>query len=133
MTPIVCVGETLAERDAGETASVVQRQLEAVLSIAAGADSRTRCWHTSRCGRSAPDANATPEQARDVHRVLRSRVAAHDAGSRARIADSLRRQREGGECRGAFRDAGTGRRMIGGASLVAQDFLAIGRAARKET
>ena len=132
MTPILCVGETLAERDAGKTENVVQRQLDAVLSGAGiGAFAKAvlayePVWAIGT-GR-----NATPEQARDVHAFLRARLAREDAG----VARELRIL-YGGSVKAAnaaalFAMQELDGGLIGGASLVAQEFLAIGRAARKE-
>jgi triosephosphate isomerase len=131
MTPILCVGETLAERDAGTTESVVRRQLDAVLSGGARAFANAvlayePVWAIGT-GR-----NATPEQARDVHAFLRARLAREDAG----VARELRIL-YGGSVKAAnaaalFAMPEVDGGLIGGASLVAQEFLAIGRAARKE-
>jgi triosephosphate isomerase (TIM) len=132
MTPILCVGETLAERDAGKTQSVVQRQLDAVLSAATGRGFANAVLAYEPVWAIGTGRNATPEQARDVHAFLRSRVAAEDAG----IARELRIL-YGGSVKAAnaaalFAMPELDGGLIGGASLVAQEFLAIGRAARKE-
>ena len=131
MTPILCVGETLAERDAGKTESTVARQLDAVLSGGAGAFAHAvlayePVWAIGT-GR-----NATPEQARDVHAFLRGRVAEMDGG----VARNLRIL-YGGSVKAAnaaalFAMPDVDGGLIGGASLVATEFLAIARAARKE-
>ena len=131
MTPILCVGETLAERDSGNTESVVGRQLEAVLS-GAGAPAFAKAvlayepvWAIGT-GR-----NATPEQARDVHAFLRARIARDDAsvaqGLRILYGGSVKAANAGALFAMPELDGG----LIGGASLVAQEFLAIARAARK--
>jgi triosephosphate isomerase len=132
MTPILCVGETLAERDAGKTESVVQRQLDAVLAVAAGRGFAHAVLAYEPVWAIGSGRNATPEQARDVHAFLRSRVAAQDAG----IARELRIL-YGGSVKAAnaaalFAMPELDGGLIGGASLVAQEFLAIGRAAHKE-
>jgi triosephosphate isomerase len=79
LVPVLCVGETLAEREAGATAAVVQRQLEAVLQRA-GAQALAQAvvayepvWAIGT-GRTA-----SPEQAQEVHALLRARVAQEDA------------------------------------------------------
>ena len=132
MTPILCVGETLAERDAGKTESVVQRQLDAVLAAAAGRGFANAVLAYEPVWAIGTGRNATPGQARDVHAFLRSRVAAQGAG----IARELRIL-YGGSVKAAnaaalFAMPELDGGLIGGASLVAQEFLAIGRAARKE-
>ena len=132
MTPILCVGETLAERDAGRTEEVVQRQLEAVLSGAGAGAFANAVLAYEPVWAIGTGRNATPEQARDVHAFLRSRIARENAG----IAQGLRIL-YGGSVKAAnaaalFAVGELDGGLIGGASLVAQEFLAIGRAARKE-
>ena len=133
MTPILCVGETLAERDAGKTESVVQRQLEAVLSVAAGRGFANAVLAYEPVWAIGTGRNATPEQARDVHAFLRSRVAAHDAGAARELRILYGGSVKAANAAALFAMPELDGGLIGGASLVAQDFLAIGRAARKET
>jgi triosephosphate isomerase len=116
LTPIVCVGETLEEREAGRTEEVVARQLEAV-NFQGGVMAYEPVWAIGT-GR-----NATPEQAQAVHAFLRKKVSndtviLYGGSVKAQNAASLF----------AMPDVDGG--LIGGASLVADDFLAILRAAR---
>jgi len=132
MTPILCVGETLAERDGGKTESVVQRQLEAVLAVSAGRGFANAVLAYEPVWAIGTGRNATPEQAREVHAFLRERIAREDAG----VARGLRIL-YGGSVKAAnaaalFAMGEVDGGLIGGASLIAQEFLAIGRAARKE-
>ena len=132
MTPILCVGETLAERDGGKTESVVQRQLEAVLAVSAGRGFANAVLAYEPVWAIGTGRNATPEQAREVHVFLRERIAREDAG----VARGLRIL-YGGSVKAAnaaalFAMGEVDGGLIGGASLIAQEFLAIGRAARKE-
>ena len=132
MTPIVCVGETLAERDAGKTQNVVQRQLEAVLARAGVRGFANAVLAYEPVWAIGTGRNATPEQAREVHAFLRARIEKEDAG----IARELRIL-YGGSVKAAnaaalFAMPELDGGLIGGASLVAEDFIAIGRAARKE-
>jgi len=129
LTPVLCVGETLAEREGGGTEQVVARQIDAVLeSLGAAAMARAvlayePVWAIGT-GRTA-----TPQQAQDVHAFLRGRVAAQDAG----VAAGLRILYGGSVKPGnaaeifAMQDVDGG--LIGGASLVSDDFLAICKAA----
>src|SRR6185436_13755248 len=133
MTPIVCVGETLAERDARKTESVVQRQLEAVLSIAGGGGFANAVLAYEPVWAIGTGRNATPEQARDVHAFLRSRVAAQDAGTARELRILYGGSVKAANAAALFAMPELDGGLIGGASLVAQDFLAIGRAAREET
>lgn len=129
VTPILCVGETLAERESGRTEATVERQLRAVLdhagvhSLARAAVAYEPVWAIGT-GRTA-----TPEQAQQVHRFLREKIAAQDA----RIAENVRIL-YGGSVKGSnalelFRQPDIDGGLIGGASLVAEEFLAICRAA----
>jgi triosephosphate isomerase len=125
LIPILCVGEQLADREAERTEAVVARQLDAVLELC-GAPSLAKAvvayepvWAIGT-GR-----NATPEQAQAVHAFIRARVAAADA----RIAAELRILYGGSVKAGnaaelfAMPDVDGG--LIGGASLKADEFLAI--------
>jgi len=132
MTPILCVGETLAERDGEKTESVVRRQLEAVLAVAKGRAFASAVLAYEPVWAIGTGRNATPEQARDLHAFLRARVAREDAA----VARELRIL-YGGSVRAAnaaalFAMPEVDGGLIGGASLVAQEFLAIASAARKE-
>jgi triosephosphate isomerase len=130
LRPIVCVGETLAEREAGRTEAVVSAQLAAVLD-AIGADGLARgalayepVWAIGT-GR-----NATPAQAQEVHHALRAQVARKDgaaaAGLRILYGGSVKPANAGELFSQQDIDGG----LIGGASLSAADFLAICAAAR---
>ena len=124
LTPIVCVGELLSEREAGTTDAVVMRQLDAVLAVL-GADAARVVVAYEPVWAIGTGRTATPEQAQDVHATLRARLAKAGAGDipllyggsvKADNAASLfgRRDIDGG--------------LIGGASLKAAEFLAIARA-----
>jgi triosephosphate isomerase (TIM) len=127
---IVCVGESLAEREAGSTLQVVKRQLDAVLArigaegLARGALAYEPVWAIGT-GRTA-----TPVQAQEVHAALRVHVAGRDET----VAGALRIL-YGGSVKPAnatelFGQPDIDGGLIGGASLVADDFAAICAAAR---
>ena len=130
LRPIVCVGETLAEREAGRTQEVVTRQLAAALEaigaagLARGALAYEPVWAIGT-GR-----NATAEQAQEVHAALRAQVARSDAA-----AASALRILYGGSVKPAnaaelFSQQDIDGGLIGGAALAASDFLAICAAVR---
>jgi triosephosphate isomerase len=119
LTPILCVGETLAEREAGKTEQVVARQLDAVRSFGKAVLAYEPVWAIGT-GRTA-----SPEQAQQVHAFLRKRV---PGGTRIIYGGSVKAQ-NAAELFG-LPDVDGG--LIGGASLVAQDFIAIVRAAGGE-
>ena len=129
MTPILCVGETLQEREAGATEATVGRQLDAVIAGSDAAAFAQAVVAYEPVWAIGTGRNATPEQAQAVHAFLRRRIAASDAD----VAQDLRILYGGSVKAGnaaaifAMRDVDGG--LIGGASLVAEDFLAIMRAA----
>jgi triosephosphate isomerase len=130
LRPIVCVGETLAEREAGRTQAVVRAQLAAVLE-AIGADALTRgalayepVWAIGT-GR-----NATPAQAQEVHAALRAQVAERDGAAAAALRILYGGSVKASNARELFGQNDIDGGLIGGASLVASDFLAICAAVR---
>lgn len=127
ITPIVCVGETLAERDSGQTEAVVKRQLSAVihtLGHCAGemVVAYEPVWAIGT-GRTA-----TPEQAQAVHAVLRAQLqaaTAHANDIKILYGGSVKPDNAATLFAQPDIDGG----LIGGASLKAADFIAICRAA----
>ena len=129
LVPILCVGETLAERDADETEKIVARQLRAVLE-ANGIEAFTGAviayepvWAIGT-GRTA-----TPEQAQSVHAFIRGEL----SQANRTVADNLRIL-YGGSVKAAnaaelFKEPDIDGGLIGGASLDATEFLAICEAA----
>ena len=127
ITPIVCVGETLAQRDAGETEAVVKRQLSVVIhQLAHCAGEMVVAYEpvwAIGTGRTA-----TPEQAQHVHAVLRAQLqAATGHADRMRILYGGSVKADNAAALFAQPDIDGG--LIGGASLKALDFIAICRAA----
>ena len=88
VTPIVCVGETLAEREAGQTDAVVKRQLSRGDAPARRPRRRRSSSPTSRSGRSAPARPRRPAEAQEVHALLRAQLAGSDDARRRRCASS---------------------------------------------
>ena len=127
ITPIVCVGETLAQREAGETEAVVKRQLSAVihaLGHCAGeivvAYEPVWAIGTGRV--------ATPEQAQAVHALLRAQLKAATSNADAmKILYGGSMKPDNAATLMAQPDIDGG--LIGGASLKAADFVVICRAA----
>ena len=127
VTPIVCVGESLAQREAGETDVVVKRQLSAVIHTLAHCAGEMvvayePVWAIGT-GRTA-----SPEQAQAVHAVLRTQLRAATAqADRMKIlyGGSVKAD----NARSLFAQPDVDGGLIGGASLKADDFIAICRAA----
>ena len=124
MTPILCVGETLDEREGGRTERVVGRQLDAVLdgcgkkAVEAAVVAYEPVWAIGT-GR-----NATPGQAQAVHAFLRGKLS---ADTRILYGGSVKKDNAASLF--AMPDVDGG--LVGGASLVAADFVAIAAAAQK--
>jgi triosephosphate isomerase (TIM) len=123
ITPIVCVGETLAERDAGLTVEVVKRQLAAVIHVNGHCISEIVVAYEPVWA-IGTGKTATPEQAQQVHAVLRAQLrAASDKADRIHILYGGSMNAANAETLLAQPDIDGG--LIGGASLKAADFLAI--------
>lgn len=125
LVPILCVGETLEERESGKTEEVVARHIDAVLdtagpeALAHGVVAYEPVWAIGT------GVTATPDQAQDVHAFLRGRVAAKSQD----VADGLRIL-YGGSMKPGNAAELIGRPdidggLIGGAALKAADFVAI--------
>ncbi len=129
LTPILCVGETLAERDGGITAAVVTRQLGAVIAAAGVASLSRAVLAYEPVWAIGTGKTASPQQAQEVHALIRACVAESDA----LVASELRILYGGsvkpGNARELFAMPDIDGGLIGGASLVAEDFLAICAAA----
>ena len=125
LEPVLCIGETLKEREEGQTEAVVGRQLNAVIN-SVGIDSFGRAaiayepvWAIGT------GLTATPEQAQSVHAFIRDKFSSLDGI----IADQLRIL-YGGSVKGSnaaelFAQSDIDGGLVGGASLTAEDFLAI--------
>lgn len=129
LVPVLCVGETLAEREAGETAAVVGRQLALVIERAGVGALAKAVVAYEPVWAIGTGKTASPAQAQEVHAAIRAQVAALDAG----VASGLQ-VLYGGSVKPQnavelFQQADIDGGLIGGAALVADDFLAICQAA----
>lgn len=127
ITPIVCVGETLAQRESGDTESVVKRQLAAVIHAVGHCTSEIvvayePVWAIGT-GRTA-----SPEQAQAVHAVLRAQLAAATAHPE-RVAILYGGSMNAGNAASLLAQPDIDGGLVGGASLKAADFLSIAAAA----
>lgn len=129
LTPILCVGEQLGERDAGHTHAVVGRQLEAVIAVSGVAGLAHAVVAYEPVWAIGTGRTATPEQAQDVHAFIRGRVAAHDATIAAGLRVLYGGSVKAGNARELFSQPDVDGGLIGGASLKADEFLAIWSAA----
>ena len=129
LVPILCVGESEAERDGGETEAVLARQLDADLARARPAGWARWSSPTSRSGRSEPAGRRPTSRPRRRSRSS-ARGSRRSTPPRRRGPDPLRRLDEAGERRGAARPAGDRRRPRRRRLARPQDFVAICRAAQ---
>jgi triosephosphate isomerase len=125
LIPILCVGEQLNDREMGRTAEVVSRQLEIVLELCGEETLRQAIVAYEPVWAIGTGRNATPEQAQEVHALIRARIAVRDA----RIAAATRIL-YGGSVKASnaaelFSMPDVDGGLIGGASLKADEFLAI--------
>jgi triosephosphate isomerase len=129
LTPILCVGELLAEREANQTEAVVARQLDTVVNLV-GIGALTKSviayepvWAIGT------GKTASPQQAQAVHHFIRTRLAANDAT----VADGLcilyGGSMKGSNAKELISQPDIDGGLIGGASLNAEEFLTICRAA----
>ncbi len=130
LTPILCLGELLAEHEAGSTREVVGRQLEAVVSLTgiggfAGAVIAYEPVWAIGTGRTA-----SPEQAQEVHAFIRERLAQRDGKIAAALTILYGGSVKTGNARELFAQPDVDGGLIGGASLKAEEFLSIVAAAR---
>lgn len=125
LRPILCVGESLAEREAERTLDVVQRQIDAVVARC-GADALAQAeiayepvWAIGT-GRTA-----TPEQAQEVHAAIRAHLAARGCAGAAQLRILYGGSVKAANAQGLFAMPDIDGGLIGGAALVASEFLAI--------
>ena len=125
LVPVLCVGESLAQREAGQTEFVVQQQIEPVLRLGGPAAFENAVLAYEPVWAIGTGRTASPEQAQQVHAFIRSEVASYDA----KIAGLLPIL-YGGSVKGAnaaelFAQPDVDGGLVGGASLLADEFLAI--------
>lgn len=128
ITPIVCVGETLAQREAGQTEEVVKRQLAAVIHTNGHCISEIVVAYEPVWA-IGTGKTATPEQAQQVHAVLRAQLKAATAHSE-RVHILYGGSMNAGNAASLLAQPDIDGGLIGGASLKAPDFLQIIAAAR---
>jgi triosephosphate isomerase len=124
LTPISCVGETLAEREAGRTMEVVGRQVDKVLDAVTADEAKKVVVAYEPVWAIGTGKVATPEQAQEVHAFIRSRIAAKHGQA---VADVLRVLYGGSvkpdNVKGLMALPDVDGALVGGASLKADSFL----------
>jgi len=125
LTPILCVGETLAEREANITVEVVTRQLDAVVANSGVASLAKAVVAYEPVWAIGTGKTATPAQAQEVHAVIRARIAASSPDVAAGLQILYGGSVKPGNAKELFGQPDIDGGLIGGAALVAEDFLGI--------
>lgn len=129
ITPILCIGETLEERESSVTEEVVSRQLNAVIDTQ-GIEALAKCviayepvWAIGT------GKTATPEQAQAVHAFIRNKLASLNADVAEKVQILYGGSMNAANAQELLSQSDIDGGLIGGASLKAEDFLAIGKSA----
>lgn len=130
LRPILCVGESLEERERGHTMKVVSRQLAAVLDLAGVGAMERAVVAYEPVWAIGTGKNATPAQAQEVHAHIRADVAARDAKIAAKLRVLYGGSVKAANAREIFAMPDVDGGLIGGASLKADEFLKICAAAQ---
>lgn len=129
LVPIMCVGETLQDRESSKTEAVIGAQVDALLDVAgldvlnAGIVAYEPVWAIGT------GKTASPEQAQDVHAFIRARIGRRDAKCAERLRILYGGSVKGSNAAALFAMPDVDGGLVGGAALVASDFSQICRAA----
>lgn len=123
--PILCVGETLEQREQNQTIAVVNEQLDAVINLAGIASFSTAVIAYEPVWAIGTGKTATDEQAQEVHKQIREYIAAKDAAIAEKIQILYGGSAKPDNAKGLFAMPDIDGGLIGGASLEAESFLKI--------
>lgn len=129
LVPVLCVGETLDERERGETEAVVSRQLETVIDLAGVGAFRNAVVAYEPVWAIGTGKTATPEQAQAVHAFIRNKIAALDGTIAGQLRILYGGSVNGSNAADLFAREDIDGGLVGGASLTADSFLDICRCA----
>lgn len=127
--PILCVGETLSQRESGEAMAVIVAQIEAVLSKAGIAGFNNAVIAYEPVWAIGTGKTATPEQAQDVHKAIREYLAQYDATIAETIQIVYGGSVKPNNAEAIFAQPDVDGALVGGASLNSNDFVKICNAA----
>jgi triosephosphate isomerase len=125
LIPVLCVGETLEQREAGETKTVVSRQIDAVLELAGIEGFTTAIIAYEPVWAIGTGLTASPEQAQEVHAFIRDKLLRLDGTIGGQLRILYGGSVNGSNAANLFAREDIDGGLVGGASLTAADFLAI--------
>ncbi len=125
LTPIICVGETLKEREAGKTETVVTSQIRGSLDGFSADDLRKTVIAYEPVWAIGTGRVATPEQAEAVHKLIRDLVTKSHGSLADQVPLLYGGSVKGDNAKGLLAQPNIDGALVGGASLVAEDFLKI--------
>jgi triosephosphate isomerase (TIM) len=123
LTPIICIGETLAERDAGETLGRIQAQLDGALADMGDAELERIVIAYEPVWAIGTGRNATPAQAQEVHHFIRSRLAMRAPALAAKLRILYGGSMKPDNVRALMAEEDVDGGLVGGASLSAESFI----------
>lgn len=129
VVPVLCIGETLEQREAGDTIAVVNAQVDAVLQLAGAERFAEAVIAYEPVWAIGTGLTATPEQAQEVHAAIRAQLALTDADIAAKLPILYGGSMNAGNAAELLAQTDIDGGLIGGASLKADEFLTICAAA----
>jgi triosephosphate isomerase (TIM) len=123
LTPIICIGETLAERDAGETLGRIQAQLDGALVDMSDAELERIVIAYEPVWAIGTGRNATPAQAQEVHRFIRTRLAMRAPALAPKLRILYGGSVKADNVRALMAEEDVDGGLVGGASLSAESFI----------
>jgi triosephosphate isomerase len=130
LKPVICVGESLAEREVGQVEEVVSRQLMAIIDVCGVETLVNAVIAYEPVWAIGTGKTATPQDAQAVHRFLRQLIATHNKNIAEKICILYGGSVKADNAASLFTMPDIDGALVGGASLVANDFLAICQAAK---
>ncbi|KPP98991.1 triose-phosphate isomerase [Marinobacter sp. HL-58] len=128
MTPVLCVGETLGEREQGQTMATIERQLQAVIDETGMADLAASVIAYEPVWAIGTGRTATPEQVSETHRTIRQFLDGCQAGAGEALRIVYGGSVKASNAAALFQSPEVDGGLIGGASLQADEFSDIGAA-----